>query len=63
MNKTTDLQKWMARICLQCPLCRYARKKQRGVLYTIAKFESHICPFCRAYKKVYGGESWQPHDP
>ncbi|MBL7153376.1 MAG: hypothetical protein ISS79_06640 [Phycisphaerae bacterium] len=54
MEETTKRQKWMARMCANCTLCKYARKKQKGLIYRIVKLESRICPFCRAYEKVYG---------
>jgi hypothetical protein len=37
-----------------CPLCVRARKKGKGMLYALVKLESKVCPYCRAYKKVYG---------
>jgi len=58
MRKFTKTQKWMARRCMECKLCRYARKKQSGLIYRIAQLESMICPFCRAYEKVYGKKSY-----
>jgi len=62
MGNISKRQKWMAQRCLQCTLCKYARKKQKGMLYTIAKLESRICPFCRAYEKVYGKKSYEPYE-
>ncbi len=36
-------------------VCRYARKKQKGVVYTFVKsVEGYVCPACRAYERVYG---------
>ncbi|MBN2139055.1 MAG: hypothetical protein JW720_14705 [Sedimentisphaerales bacterium] len=62
MSNTTRRQIWMAQRCVQCPLCGYARKRQKGVLYALARVESSICPFCRAYEKVYGRKSYEPHE-
>ena len=46
---------WMAQKCVDCKLCSYARGKQKGVLFWIVKnIEPRICPFCRAYERVYG---------
>jgi hypothetical protein len=36
-----------------CPICRYARKKGHGLLFQLVKLERKLCPFCRAYEKVY----------
>ncbi len=45
----------MARLCVLCPVCRHARRAQAGVAYTIVRnLEGYICPFCRAYGRVYG---------
>lgn len=45
----------MAQICVECPLCRSARKKQKGAAFWfVQKMENHLCPFCKAYEKVYG---------
>lgn len=58
MMKTKDvapLDRRMARICEQCPVCRHARRTQTGIAYTIVKnVEIGICPFCRAYERVHG---------
>jgi len=51
----TNLDRSMAQICVKCVLCSHARKKQRGfAFWVVLKVESHVCPFCRAYEKVYG---------
>jgi hypothetical protein len=57
----TSADRRMAKVCLQCPVCRHARKKQKGVLFEfVRRMEGRICPFCRAYEKVYG---LKPHQP
>jgi hypothetical protein len=57
----TEKDKSLARWCLNCPVCKYARKKQKGIVYWfVKKVESKICPFCRAYEKVYNRK---PHEP
>ncbi len=44
-----------AQRCLQCPVCRRARSKQRGLAFWFVKrVEGNMCPYCRAYEKVYG---------
>jgi len=51
----------LARVCLNCPICRRARKQQRGMAYWLtSKVESRFCPFCRAYERVYGRQAHQP---
>jgi uncharacterized protein CbrC (UPF0167 family) len=48
-----DIKK--AKQCLECPVCRHARKKQRGIAFWLVKHvEGSVCPYCRAYEKVYG---------
>jgi len=60
MKGITMRQKWMAQKCVECKLCKYARKKQKGFIFQMVKLESRICPFCRAYEKVYGRKSYEP---
>ena len=38
----------------KCPVCKAARKKGKGFLYTLVKLESKFCPHCKAYQQVYG---------
>ncbi len=45
----------LARVCVNCTICRRARRKQRGLAYLLVRqVEERICPFCRAYERVYG---------
>jgi len=47
--------------CLDCPVCRRARAKQRGVAFWIVKHvEGGLCPSCKAYEKVYGRKAHEP---
>lgn len=51
----------MAKVCLSCPVCRRGRKKQQGAAYWFtSRVESRLCPFCRAYKRVYDREAHEP---
>ncbi len=51
----TDKDREMAKKCAQCPVCRRARKKQRGLAFLfVKKIEEDHCPYCQAYEKVYG---------
>lgn len=44
----------LAWICLHCPVCRRARRKQRGLAYwLVRKVEHKTCPFCRAYERAF----------
>ncbi len=63
MNQTTftEKERAMAKKCLECPVCRRARKKQRGVIFRFVKWiEGRFCPYCRAYEKVYGKKAHEP---
>jgi len=57
----TDADRDRARVCLTCPACRRAREKQRGLVYWFVKnIERGICPYCRAYERVYGRRVHEP---
>ena len=60
-RKITDRDRKMAKFCVSCTLCRYARKKQKGAAFWfVQKIEGKICPFCKAYERVYGRKAHQP---
>jgi len=57
MRKTqpTKLDLLLAGVCRNCPVCRRARRNQRGAAFWLVnKVEAKLCPFCRAYERVYG---------
>jgi hypothetical protein len=57
----TAKEREQAQKCLECPVCRRARRKQRGLAYWFVKtFEGRICPYCQAYEKVYGRKAYEP---
>jgi hypothetical protein len=57
----TQLDRKLAKVCQRCPVCRTARREQRGLAYEIVKsVEGAICPFCRAYERVHGHEAHAP---
>lgn len=57
----TDFDRKMAQLCVTCPVCRHARDRQAGAAYwLVKKIESGVCPFCRAYEKVYGRKAHEP---
>ena len=54
-TEITDKDRKLAKMCLTCPVCKHARKKQKGIIYWLVKhLEGGICPACKAYEKVYG---------
>ncbi|MBN1789337.1 MAG: hypothetical protein JW830_02495 [Bacteroidales bacterium] len=51
----TEKDREMAQKCVECPVCKKARKNQRGFFYWFVKrIEGGVCPYCQAYEKVYG---------
>jgi hypothetical protein len=51
----------MAQVCVTCPVCRTARAKQKGMAYSFVKtIEGGLCPFCKAYERVYGKKAHEP---
>lgn len=57
----TPLDRVLAKVCLNCPVCRTARRQQRGAAFWLtSRVESRFCPFCRAYERVYGRKAHQP---
>jgi hypothetical protein len=51
----TRRDRWLAERCRQCPACRRARTRQRGLCFWFVKhMEGSLCPACKAYEKVYG---------
>jgi hypothetical protein len=54
-GSVTRSDRWLARVCVNCPVCRQARRRQTGVFFRLVqKVERGLCPFCRAYERVYG---------
>ena len=63
MNSTTSskLDRTLASVCANCPVCRHARKKQAGPVFSFVKrVEGRLCPFCQAYARVHGRKSYEP---
>ncbi len=51
----TDKDREMAQKCVECPVCAHARRKQRGIIFWfVKKIEGGVCPYCKAYERVYG---------
>lgn len=60
-SNISEIDRKLAAFCLVCPVCSHARKKQKGLAFTfVQKIEGSICPFCRAYERVYGKKAHQP---
>ncbi len=63
-QKPSSLDKTLAEFCVNCLVCRRARKQQRGTTFwLVKKIESKICPFCRAYERVHGRKAHEPCAP
>lgn len=61
LNGVNERKGRLAEKCLQCLLCRHARKKQKGLsFWFVKKIESRFCPYCMAYEKVYGRKAHEP---
>lgn len=57
----TAKDKQLAAKCVNCPVCKRARRKQRGfAFWFVKKIEHDICPNCQAYEKVYGKKAYEP---
>jgi hypothetical protein len=51
----------LARVCVNCPVCRRARRKQKGLAFwLVKKVEGRFCWFGRAYERAFGRK---PHEP
>jgi hypothetical protein len=60
-TEITERDRQMARKCLECPVCKTARRKQRGIAFWFVKsVEGNVCPYCKAYEKVYGKKAYEP---
>ena len=58
----TDKDREMADFCLnKCTGCQKARKEQKGFMFWLVKvIEGGMCPYCKAYAKVYGRKAHEP---
>ena len=55
MSAQTQKDIEMAKKCLTCPVCKRARIKQSGFSFWFVKnIEDGLCPYCKAYERVYG---------
>jgi len=59
-RKITDRDRKLAKFCVTCPVCKHARKTQKGTAFWfVKKIEGNLCPFCKAYERVYGRKAHQ----
>jgi hypothetical protein len=60
-TEITEKDRQLAQQCAACPLCKTARRKQRGLIFWFVKrLEGKVCPACKAYEKVYGRKAHEP---
>jgi hypothetical protein len=60
-RSASDKDRKLAQVCVHCPVCTRARRKQRGVAFWLVKrVEVGLCPFCKAYERVYGRKAHEP---
>ncbi len=58
----SDKERVRAQKCRECPVCNYARRKQRGVIFWFVKvIGGGLCPYCKAYERVYGRKAHEPN--
>jgi len=50
----------LAERSVNCVVCRRARRRQAGLAFWLVKTFEGLCPFCRAYERVYGRKSHEP---
>ncbi|MGB7749358.1 MAG: hypothetical protein WBN75_18955 [Verrucomicrobiia bacterium] len=64
VQKPSQLDKTLAGFCVKCLVCRRARRRQRGTAFwLVKKIEASLCPFCRAYERVYGRKAHERITP
>jgi hypothetical protein len=63
MAHLSNRVRFLAERSVNCVVCRRARRQQAGVAFWLVKTFEGLCPFCRAYEKVYGRKSHEPVRP
>jgi hypothetical protein len=56
----TERTRALAQRSVNCVVCQRARRQQRGLGFWLVRTFEGLCPFCRAYAKVYGRKSHEP---
>lgn len=60
-SRSSRLDRWLAAVCVHCPVGRTARRRTRGAAsQLVRRVEARLCPFCRAYARVYGRPAHEP---
>ena len=60
-SNASAFDKTLAGVCAKCPVCRRARRRQRGLAFQLVQIvEARLCPFCRAYERVHGRKAHEP---
>lgn len=61
-SKTISIKdRKMAQRCIECTVCNQARNTQKGFAFWFVKtIEDGLCPYCRAYERVYGRKAHEP---
>lgn len=55
IENVSTLDRALCRVCMNCPVCHRARRRQHGAAFWLVKrVEAKVCPFCRAYERVTG---------
>jgi transposase-like protein len=61
MSKFTEEQLNDAKTCLECPICKKARKKQKGFAYWFVRLvDRKVCPKCQAFEAVFNRRAFEP---
>jgi uncharacterized protein CbrC (UPF0167 family) len=61
MSTLTSKDIQMAKKCMTCVVCKRARIKQSGFSFWFVKnIEDSLCPYCKAYERVYGKKAHEP---
>ncbi len=61
ISAVSERDRKMAQKCVECPVCNQARKTQKGFAFWFVKnIEDSLCPYCKAYEKVYGRKAHEP---
>ncbi|MCP4607330.1 MAG: hypothetical protein GY845_01265 [Planctomycetes bacterium] len=61
-NNITEKDIEMAQKCVECTVCDKARVIQKGFTYWfVKKIEGGLCPYCKAYERVYGKKAHEPN--
>jgi hypothetical protein len=60
-RKASRWDRVLTKVCANCPACRRARARQKGLAFwLVSRVEQGVCPFCAAYERVTGRKSHEP---